>query len=71
MFHGLDVKVTELTNTGKQLQHEVDSVQIPCPDDEDDDDDDDDDDSPLRTTTWFSAYTRSADVLVPEHRPSL
>ena len=55
-FHDLDVKVTELTTTVKQLHHEVDSVHIPCSNDEDDDD------SPLRTTTRFSTHTRSAAV---------
>ncbi|KAE8819493.1 nucleolysin tiar [Hordeum vulgare] len=40
-FHDLDVKVTELTTTIQQLQHEVDSVKIPCLDDDAGDDDDD------------------------------
>ncbi|KAE8820367.1 nucleolysin tiar [Hordeum vulgare] len=39
-FHDMDLKVTELTTIVKQLQHEVDSVKIPCSDDEDDQDDD-------------------------------
>ncbi|KAE8783779.1 pumilio-like protein 1 [Hordeum vulgare] len=57
-FHDLDVKVTELTTTVEQLQHEVDLGKIPRSDVEDDDDDDDDD-SPLRTTTQFMTHTRS------------
>ncbi|KAE8800164.1 nucleolysin tiar [Hordeum vulgare] len=28
-FHDMDVKVTELTTIVKQLQHEVDSMEIP------------------------------------------
>ncbi|KAI4999524.1 hypothetical protein ZWY2020_004113 [Hordeum vulgare] len=40
-FHDLDVKVTELTTTVKQLQREVDSVQIPRSNDDHDDDNDD------------------------------
>ncbi|KAE8794068.1 pumilio-like protein 1 [Hordeum vulgare] len=31
-FHDMDVKVFELTTIVKQLQHEVDSVEIPCSD---------------------------------------
>ncbi|KAI5013941.1 hypothetical protein ZWY2020_055331 [Hordeum vulgare] len=61
-FHDLDVKVTELTTTVKQLQHEVDSVQTPRLDD--------DDDSPLCTTTRFLTHTMSADVPIQEDRPS-
>ncbi|KAE8793158.1 40S ribosomal protein S5-1 [Hordeum vulgare] len=47
--------------TSIQLQHEVDSVEIPCSEDEDEDDDDDDDDedeSPPPTTTRFSTQPR-------------
>ncbi|KAE8801491.1 nucleolysin tiar [Hordeum vulgare] len=29
-FHNMDVKVTELTTIVWQLQHEVDSMEIPC-----------------------------------------
>ncbi|KAE8786224.1 hypothetical protein D1007_40011 [Hordeum vulgare] len=29
-FHNMDVKVTELTTIVRQLQHEVDSVEIRC-----------------------------------------
>ncbi|KAE8805302.1 hypothetical protein D1007_18708 [Hordeum vulgare] len=29
-FHNMDVTVTELTTIFRQLQHEVDSVEIPC-----------------------------------------
>ncbi|KAE8816234.1 nucleolysin tiar [Hordeum vulgare] len=38
-FHDTDVKVSELTTIVKQLQHEVDSVEIPRSDDEDEDED--------------------------------
>ncbi|KAE8801144.1 nucleolysin tiar [Hordeum vulgare] len=52
-FHNMDVKVTELTTIVRQLQHEVDSMDIPCleEEDEDDDDDDDEEESPPPTTT--------------------
>ncbi|KAE8820178.1 hypothetical protein D1007_01890 [Hordeum vulgare] len=53
-FHDMDVKVTELTTIVKQLQHEVDSVEIPHSDDEEE--------SPPITTTRFSTQPRSADV---------
>ncbi|KAE8793163.1 hypothetical protein D1007_32265 [Hordeum vulgare] len=55
-FHEMDEKVTELNTIVKQLQHEVDSVQVPFLDDDDDDEsDDDDEESPPRTTTQFQA----------------
>ncbi|KAE8783285.1 hypothetical protein D1007_43273 [Hordeum vulgare] len=38
-FHDMGVNVTELTTVVKQLQHEVDSVEIPHSDDDDEDDD--------------------------------
>ncbi|KAE8798299.1 hypothetical protein D1007_26380 [Hordeum vulgare] len=38
-FHNMDVKVTELTTIVRQLQHEVDSMDIPRSEDEDVDDD--------------------------------
>ncbi|KAE8783412.1 hypothetical protein D1007_43185 [Hordeum vulgare] len=52
-FHNMDVKVIELNTIVRQLQHEVDSVEIPCSEDEDEDEDDDDDEdeSPPPTTT--------------------
>ncbi|KAE8816548.1 nucleolysin tiar [Hordeum vulgare] len=52
-FHNMDVKVTELTTIVRQLQHEVDSLDIPCRGDEDEyeDDDDDEHESPPPTTT--------------------
>ncbi|KAE8797602.1 hypothetical protein D1007_27257 [Hordeum vulgare] len=51
-FRNMDVKVTELTTIVTQLQHEVDSVEIPCSEDEDEyEDDDDEDESPPPTTT--------------------
>ncbi|KAE8811133.1 pumilio-like protein 1 [Hordeum vulgare] len=63
-FHNMDVKITELTTIVRQLQHEVDSVEIPRSEDEDEDEDDDDeDDSPPPTTTRFSTKPRSAVVL--------
>ncbi|KAE8783280.1 nucleolysin tiar [Hordeum vulgare] len=37
-FHNMDMKVTELTTIVRQLQHEVDSVEIRCSQDEDEDD---------------------------------
>ncbi|KAE8812285.1 nucleolysin tiar [Hordeum vulgare] len=43
-FYNMDMKVTELTTIVRQLQHEVDSVEIPCSKDEYEDEDDDDDD---------------------------
>ena len=42
-FHNMDVKVTELTTIVRQLQHEVDSMEIPRLEDEDEYEDDDDD----------------------------
>ena len=59
-FHNMDVKVTELTNIVRELQHEVVSVEIPHShdEDEDEDDDDDEDESPPPTTTRFSAKPR-------------
>ncbi|KAE8796573.1 hypothetical protein D1007_28380 [Hordeum vulgare] len=62
-FHNMDVKVTELTTIVKQLQHEVDSVEIPRSHDEDDEDDDGEEESPPLTTTWFSTQPRC--VVVP------
>ncbi|KAE8807653.1 hypothetical protein D1007_16032 [Hordeum vulgare] len=58
-FHDMDVKVTELTTIVKQLQHEVDSMEIPQ---SDDDDDDEEEESPPLTTTQFSTQSRSAVV---------
>ncbi|KAE8815098.1 hypothetical protein D1007_07607 [Hordeum vulgare] len=63
-FHDMDVKVTELTTIVKQLQHEVDSVEIPRSDDEDDGEEES---SPL-TTTRFSTQPRSAVVHAQETR---
>ncbi|KAE8780603.1 hypothetical protein D1007_46240 [Hordeum vulgare] len=40
-FHNMDVKVIELTTIIRQLQHEVDYVEIPLSQDEDDEDVDD------------------------------
>ncbi|KAE8784185.1 hypothetical protein D1007_42262 [Hordeum vulgare] len=57
-FHNMDVKVTELTTIVRQLQHDVDSVEIPCSEDENEDDDDDKDDSHPPTTTRFSTRPR-------------
>ncbi|KAI4984195.1 hypothetical protein ZWY2020_046567 [Hordeum vulgare] len=65
-FHDMDVKVSELKTIFKQLQCEVDSVEIPCSHEEDEDDDDDDEEeSPPPTTTQFSIRARSA--VVPAH----
>ncbi|KAE8798045.1 nucleolysin tiar [Hordeum vulgare] len=51
-FHNMDFKVTELTTIVRQLQDEVDSVEIPRSEDEDEDYDEDE--SPPPTTTRFS-----------------
>ncbi|KAE8816621.1 nucleolysin tiar [Hordeum vulgare] len=64
-FHNMDVKVTELTTIVRQLQHEVDSLEIPCSEDEDEDEDDDDEyESPPPTTTRFSTRPRWMDETV-------
>ncbi|KAE8799647.1 hypothetical protein D1007_25030 [Hordeum vulgare] len=47
-FHNMDMKVTELTTIVRQLQHEVDSMEIPRSEDEDEDDDDEDEKSLLK-----------------------
>ncbi|KAE8768936.1 nucleolysin tiar [Hordeum vulgare] len=69
-FHNMDMKVTELTTIVRQLQHEVDSVEIPRSEDEyedeDEDDDDDEDESPPSTTTRFGTRPRSSVVLAQE-----
>ena len=62
-FHDLDVKVTELTTTVEQLQHEVDSVHISRSSS-------DDEESPLPTTTQFRTQSRLAIVPVLEARPT-
>ncbi|KAE8791668.1 hypothetical protein D1007_33871 [Hordeum vulgare] len=49
-FHNMDLKVTEFTTIVRQLQHEVDSMDIPRLEDDDEDDDDDEDESPPPTT---------------------
>ncbi|KAE8817770.1 hypothetical protein D1007_04539 [Hordeum vulgare] len=48
-FHDMYVKVSELTTIVKQLQHEVDSVELPRSDEEDDDDGEEE--SPPPSTT--------------------
>ncbi|KAE8773469.1 nucleolysin tiar [Hordeum vulgare] len=50
-FHDMDVKVTELTTIVRQLQHEVDSMEIPRSEDEDEDEDDEDEDESSPPTT--------------------
>ncbi|KAE8800378.1 hypothetical protein D1007_24154 [Hordeum vulgare] len=67
-FHNMDVKVTELTTIVRQLQHEVDCVEIPRSEDEDEDEDDDDDEDeyPPPITTRFSTRPRSAAVPAQE-----
>ncbi|KAE8789836.1 hypothetical protein D1007_35947 [Hordeum vulgare] len=55
-FPNMDMKVTELTTIVRHLQHEVDSMEIPCSQDEDEDDDDEDESAPP-TTTQFSTRT--------------
>ncbi|KAE8791236.1 hypothetical protein D1007_34366 [Hordeum vulgare] len=54
-FHNMDVKVTELTTIVRQLQREVDSMEIPRSEDEDNDDEEE---SPPPTTTQFSKRPR-------------
>ncbi|KAE8786238.1 nucleolysin tiar [Hordeum vulgare] len=49
-FYNMDMKVTQLTTIVIQLQHEVDSMEIPCSEDEDEDDDDEDESPPPTTT---------------------
>ncbi|KAE8767834.1 hypothetical protein D1007_60759 [Hordeum vulgare] len=61
--HNMDLKVTELTTIVRQLQHEVDSLEIALSEDEDEDDDDGQDESPPPTTTRFNTQPRS--VVVP------
>ncbi|KAE8821335.1 nucleolysin tiar [Hordeum vulgare] len=58
-FSNVDVKVTELTTIVRQLQHEVDSVEIPHSEDEDEDDDDEDE-SPPPTTTRYLMWQNSS-----------
>ncbi|KAE8773722.1 hypothetical protein D1007_53997 [Hordeum vulgare] len=57
-FHNMDVKVTTVTTIVRQLQHEVDSMEIPRSEDEYEDDDDDEEESRPPTTTQFSKRTR-------------
>ncbi|KAE8797924.1 hypothetical protein D1007_26825 [Hordeum vulgare] len=66
-FQDMDVKVTELTTIVKQLQYEVDKVEIPRSED-DDYEDDDDEESPAISTTWFNTQPRSAIVPAQETR---
>ncbi|KAE8821653.1 hypothetical protein D1007_00440 [Hordeum vulgare] len=49
-FHDMDEKVMELNTIVKQLQYEVDSVQVPRSNDNDDSDDDDEESPPPTTT---------------------
>ncbi|KAE8785802.1 hypothetical protein D1007_40442 [Hordeum vulgare] len=65
-FHNMDLKVTELTTIVRQLQHEVNSMEIPRSEDEDDDDDEDE--SPPLTTTRFSTQPWSVVVPAPRTR---
>ncbi|KAE8793356.1 hypothetical protein D1007_32011 [Hordeum vulgare] len=65
-FHKMDMKVIELTTIVRQLQHEVDSMEIPRSQDEDEDDDDDEDESPPPTTTRFNTRPRSTVVPAQE-----
>ncbi|KAE8783756.1 hypothetical protein D1007_42735 [Hordeum vulgare] len=66
-FHDMDEKVTELNTIVKQLQHEVDSMQVPRSY-EDDDSDDYDEESPPRTTTQLNMKPKSATVHASETR---
>ncbi|KAE8788340.1 hypothetical protein D1007_37593 [Hordeum vulgare] len=67
-FHNMDLKVTKLTTIVRQLQHEVDSMDIPRLEDEDEDDDDDEDESRPPTTTRFNTHPRSIAIPAPETR---
>ncbi|KAE8816577.1 hypothetical protein D1007_05914 [Hordeum vulgare] len=70
-FHNMDVMVTELTTIVRQLQHEVNSVEIPCFEDEDEDEDDDDEDeSPPLTTTQYSTRLRQL-MFLRSHQQTL
>ena len=64
----MDVKVTELTTIVRQLQHEVDSVEIPRLENDDEDDDDGEEESPPPTTTQFSTTPWSVGVPAQETR---
>ncbi|KAI4981338.1 hypothetical protein ZWY2020_021823 [Hordeum vulgare] len=63
-FHDMNVKVCELTTIVKQLQHEVDSMEIhrSYVEEEKDDDDQEEEESPPPTTTQFSTTPRPAVV---------
>ncbi|KAE8812751.1 hypothetical protein D1007_10077 [Hordeum vulgare] len=56
-IHNMDMKVTELTTIVRQLQQELDSVEIPRSEYKYEDDDDEDE-SPPPTTTQFSKRPR-------------
>ncbi|KAE8785803.1 hypothetical protein D1007_40443 [Hordeum vulgare] len=64
-FHNKDIKVTELTTIVRQLEHEVEFVEIPRLEDEDEDDDEDEDESPPPITTMFSTQPRLVVVPAP------
>ncbi|KAE8819372.1 hypothetical protein D1007_02876 [Hordeum vulgare] len=49
-FHNMDVKVTELTTIVRQLQHEVEYVEIPRSEDEDEDEEEEEESLPPTTT---------------------
>ncbi|KAE8802579.1 hypothetical protein D1007_21610 [Hordeum vulgare] len=66
-FHNMDMKLIELTTIVRQLQHEVDSVEITRSEDEDEYDDDEDE-YPLPTTTQFNTRPRLVVVPDPETR---
>ncbi|KAE8806276.1 hypothetical protein D1007_17515 [Hordeum vulgare] len=66
-FRDTDVKVSEFTTIVKQVQHEVESVEIPHSDEEEEDDDEEEE-SPPPTTTKFSNRPRLAVVPTQETR---
>ncbi|KAE8792013.1 hypothetical protein D1007_33436 [Hordeum vulgare] len=71
-FHNMDVKVTELTTIVRQLQLQVDSMEIPCSEDEDEDEEnDEEDESPPPTTTQYNTRLRLVVVPTPETRQHL
>ncbi|KAE8809429.1 hypothetical protein D1007_13948 [Hordeum vulgare] len=63
-FHNMDVKVSELTTIVRQLQHEVDSMEIPRSEDEDEDDDDEDESPPPTTTHYITRPSLASRALM-------
>ncbi|KAE8802774.1 f-box wd-40 repeat-containing protein [Hordeum vulgare] len=72
-FHNMDLKVIELITIVRQLQHEVDSMEIPRSKEEDEheDDDDDENESPPPTTTRFSIQPWNTSSLCISRRKAI